>query len=69
MMGSGEGCEEVICQNHLVGQSRKGGRVPGDLHSPGLDQSLSQASQQDTEDFHCSRECGPLSSENQDSRV
>lgn len=59
----------MVRQNHLVGQSRKGGRAPCDLHSSGLEQSLSGASQQDTEDFHCSRECGPLSSENQDSRV
>lgn len=65
----GEGYEEVICQNHLVGQRRKGRRMPSDLCSSGLEQSLSQASQQDTEDFHCNRECGPLSNENQDSRV
>lgn len=53
----------------MVGQSRKGGSVLSDLYSAGLEQSLSQVSQKDTEDFHYSWECGPLSSENQDSRV
>lgn len=48
---------------------KRGRRMSGDLFSSGLEQSLSQASQQDTEDFHCSRKYGPLSSENQDSRV
>lgn len=61
-MGGGE-------MPHLVSQSKKGGRVSSDLHSSRLEQSLSQASQQDTEDFQCSRDNGPLSSENQDSRV
>lgn len=52
----------------LRGPEQKG---RGDAQWPvfsDLEQSPSQASQQNTEDFHYSRECGPLSSENQDTR-